>query len=143
MRPIMSGLLIFILLYLLADFFVKYASIGLFSETLTHTLLGNADEFLDPITQASFLEHLHTETFFLMMILLTLSAVFMRLWHTTPFALILLNITMLSALLSLLALALSYYSSIGFINLYVVSYFTWHLGAIFMSISSLYRLYFD
>jgi len=141
MRPILSGLLIFISLYIFADFFVKNATIGLSKCALNTTLFGNSEEFIDPIMQSVFLEHLHTETFFLMMILLTLSAVFMRLWAERPFSLILLNITMLSALLSLISLAMSYYVSASFVNLYVSTFFLWHIAALCMSLLSLWRLF--
>lgn len=143
MRPILSGLLLFILLYLIADFFVKNSSIGLFSDALTLSLLGNADEFLDPISEAYFLELLHAETFFLMMILLTLSTVYIRLYSKAKLSLLLLNITMATAITSLIALGLSFYLSISFINVYVISFFIWHTGAIVMSLLSYWRLYFD
>ena len=141
MRPILSGLLIFISLYIFADFFVKNATIGLSSSAVNTKLFGNMDEFIDPMMQSVFLEHLHTETFFIMMILLTLSAVFMRLFAERAFALTLLNITMLSALLSLIAIGLSYYVTASFVHLYVISFFVWHIAALLMSLLSLWRLF--
>jgi len=143
MKPILMGLLLFMLLYLLADFFVKSASIGLLSDAVTLTLIGNVDEYLDPIAEASFLEHLHTETFFLMLLLLTLSAVFIRLNSTRKFSLTLLNTTMLSALLSLISLAMAYYISLSFVTLYVITFFLWHIGALLMTLLSLWSFTFE
>ena len=140
MQPILIGLLLFIVLYIFADFVVKYSSIGLFSDALTLTILGDADQFLDPINKSSFLELIHAEIFFLMMILLTLSAVFMRLHATKKYSILVLNVTMISAIFSLITLTLSYFVSINFINLYVVSYFTWHIGALYMSLLSFWGL---
>ena len=140
MQPILIGLLLFIVLYIFADFAVKYSSIGLFSDALRLTILGDADQFLDPINKSSFLELIHAEIFFLMMILLTLSAVFMRLHATKKYSVLVLNLTMISAIFALITLTLSYFVSISFINLYVVSYFTWHIGALYMSLLSFWGL---
>ena len=143
MKPVLTGLVLFIILYILADFAVKHSSIGLFSDSLILTLLGNADEFLDPISKSSFLELIHAEIFFLMMILLTLSAVFIRLNSSKRFSLLILNLTMMGAIISLLSLGLSYFVSISFIHIYVVSFFIWHFGALYMSILSFWRLHND
>jgi len=141
MKPILSGLLIFMFLYIVADIFVKQQTIGLSSSEVSLTLFGNTEEFLDPISKAVFLETLHAEVFFLMMILLMLSAVFIRLRAKKRFSITLLNITMTSALLALLSLALAYFFSASFINLYVVTFFLWHCGALLMSALSLWSLY--
>jgi len=141
MKPILGGLLLFILLYIVADIFVKQQTIGLFSAEVALTLFGNTEEYLDPISKAVFLETLHGEVFFLMMILLTLSAVFVRLRAQKRFSLALLNITMSSALLALLSLAFAYFFSQSFINLYVLTFFLWHIGAFLMTILSLWSLY--
>jgi len=140
MRPILSGLLIFTSLYLMADIFVKYLSFGIFSSMIELTLFGNEEEFLDPITQASFLEFIHTEIFFIMMILLTLSAVFIRMATNKKINFIIMNITMISAIFSLISLALSYYISKSFVDIYVFSFFTWHILSIYMSIYSFWKL---
>ena len=79
MKPILSGLLIFTLLYLIADIIVKNATVGIFITDITYSLFGNEEEFLDPMLQSTFLEFWHIEIFFIMMILLSLSAVFIRL----------------------------------------------------------------
>jgi hypothetical protein len=141
MRPILSGLLLFMLLYIVADIVVKQQTIGLSSDAVALTLYGNAEEFLDPITESVFLESLHAEVFFLMMILLTLSAVFVRLRSQKRFSLLLLNITMSSALLALITLALSYFFSAIFINFYVATFFLWHIGSLLMILLSLWSLY--
>jgi hypothetical protein len=140
MKPILTGLLAFILLYVSADVVVKEQTIGLFYDEITLTLFGSAEEFLDPMSKASFLEFLHAEIFFLMMILLTLSAIFIRLRSQNKFSLLLLNITMSSALLTLVTLGLSYFVSASFINIYVVTFFLWHIGSIFMILLSLWSL---
>lgn len=142
MRPIVSGLLIFTLLYLAVDILVKSNSFGLFNSTIKLTLFGDEEQFIEPLSQASFLEFIHTEIFFIMMILLTLSAVYARVSHKKSFSLWIINAVLLNSLVSLIALAFSYYSSPLLINLYVVTFFFWHILAFYMATCSLWSLNF-
>lgn len=142
MSPILSGLLIFMALYMIIDIFVKQNSFGLWASEIKNTLFGNENEFLDPISKASFLEFIHTEIFFIMMILLTLSTVFIRLSNKLPYSLVLVNLTMLTALSSLFSLGIAYFYSPSFINIYVTTYLIWHITSFYMIIYSLWKLNF-
>jgi hypothetical protein len=113
-------------------------SFGISAEALHSTLFGNEEAYIDPINEASFLEFWHTQIFFIMMILLTLSAVFIRVAKRSRN--ILTNILMISAIASLVSLPLAYYTSKFFINIYVISYFLWHLVAIYMIFYSFWKL---
>ena len=139
MRLILTGFLSFILLYLVSDIIVKYFSFGIFPDAIRVTLYGNEEEFIDPITQASFLEFWHVEIFFMMMILLTLSAIFIRLAKRSRVAMT--NTLMISAIISLITLALSYFISGIFIYIYVLTFFIWHLSAVYMIFYSFWKLY--
>ncbi|QSZ41878.1 hypothetical protein GJV85_07075 [Sulfurimonas aquatica] len=141
MKPVLGGLLFFILLYLIFDIFVKESSMGLTFTTLMNTLVGNEEEFIDPMSKSSFLEYIHMEVFFSMMILLTLSSAFIRLSSKGRHTLLVLNIVMICALFSLLALVLSYFISSDFIYPYIVSFLSWHILGVYMSLYSLFRLY--
>jgi len=143
MKPILSGLIIFTLLYLISDIFVKSSSFGIFEEMIKTTLFGNEAEFLDPITTSAFLEFWHMEIFFIMMIILTLSAVFIRLSGAKGFNIIIVNAVMILALISLVALLLSFFLNAAFVQLYILSFFSWHVCAIYMSLYSIVRLYCD
>ena len=143
MKPILGILLLFTLLYLLSDIFVKSYSFGVFENTIKTTLFGNEDEFLDPLSTSAFLEFWHMEIFFIMMILLTLSAVYIRLSGAQRFNIFIVNAVMISALLSLISLALSFFLYPELVQLYVLSFFTWHICAIYMSLYSLVKLYYD
>jgi len=139
MRLVLSGFLGFILLYLVSDVLVKYSSFGIFPETIKTTLFGNEEEFIDPITTSSFLEFWHIEIFFMMMILLTLSAIFIRLAKRSRVAMT--NTLMISAIVSLVTLALSYFVGSFFIHIYVLTFFIWHLCAVYMIFYSFWKLY--
>ncbi len=142
MKPLLNGLLVFMLMYFVADFFVVEATIGLFIEDIKMTLFGNIDEYIDPIDKSVFLEYIHGEIFFMMMIILTLSAVYTRLCSIKNYSIIIINILMLSALLTLISLSISYFYVPSFLSVYVVSYFIWHITAFVMALHSLWNLNF-
>jgi len=142
MRPILSGLLLFTLIYLLSDVYVTKLTLGLLSEQVQTTLFGDVDEFLDPISRASFLEYIHMQIFFMMMLVLTLSAIYIRMTNKKAYSLIVVNLLMLSVLVTLITLGLSYFVDAIFIDLYLFSFFTWHIVALYMSLSSLWSLNF-
>lgn len=135
---ILKGLVVFIFFYLIADILVMKSQLGITIDALKTTLFGNEEEFLEPITEGALLELWHTQIFFIMMILLTLNAIFIRLAKRKR--VLLTNILMLSAITSLIALPLSYYISELFVSIYLVSFFIWHILAIWMSIFSLWKL---
>lgn len=138
MSLILKGFLLFILLYVVSDIFVMKESFGISAEAVNSTLFGNEEAYIDPINEASFLEFWHTQIFFIMMILLTLSAVFIRVAKRSRD--ILTNTLMISALISLISLPLAFYTSKFFINIYVISYFLWHIVAIYMIFYSFWKL---
>lgn len=138
MSLILKGFLGFILIFLISDILVKYFSFGITPDAISTTLFGNEEEFLDPITKSTLLEFWHTEIFFIMMILLTLSAIFIRLANKSKF--IVTNILMISAIFSLISLPSAYFISTDFINIYLLTFFIWHLCAIYMIFYSLWKL---
>lgn len=142
MKPLLNGLLLFMLVYFIADFFVINDTLGLLSEDIKMTLFGNMDEFIDPMDKSVFLEFIHGQIFFIMMILLTLSTVYARLCSVKRYSIIVINILMLSALLTLISLSIAYFYIPSLINIYVLSYFIWHITAFIMALHSLWNLNF-
>ncbi len=138
MSLILKGFLSFILIFLISDILVKYFSFGITPDVINTTLFGNEEEFIDAITKSSFLEFWHTEIFFIMMILLTLSAIFIRLSNKSK--IVMTNTLMISAIISLITLPLAYFVSSDFVNIYLLTFFIWHLSAIYMIFYSFWKL---
>jgi len=141
MRPLLGGLLLFILLFLGADIFLKDDHIGLTPSHLAQTLFGNEEEFIEPAGEQFLLELMHSDIFFMMMTLLTLSAVYARLCQNARLRLVNINLTMVSALLSIVLLPLAYYLSAHFILPYITAFYLWHILALMMTLSSLFYLF--
>jgi len=142
-KPILNGLLLFTLIYLVADIFVTQSSLGLFSETLKVTLFGNEEEFINPMNKSVFLEYIHAQIFFMMIILLTLSAIYARVSNKKSYSLFIVNTLMLSGLLTLFSFGGTYFIHPDFIHLYILNFFLWHITAFYMSSYSLWVLNFE
>lgn len=141
MRPLLTGLLLFMLLFLVSDLLSKNLEIGLTLDAATATLFGNEEEFIDPLSTKALLEILHADLFFMMMLLLTLSAVYGRVGPGTRFSHTLLHSVNLFALASVLLLPLIVYTALPLLTLWLVAVWGWHLLAFGISLQSLYRLY--
>lgn len=142
MKPIINGLLIFVLIYLIADIFVTKHSLGLSFLEISNTLFGNEDEFLEPMSKSIFMEYVHAKIFYLMMIFLSISAVFARLFHKQRYMILSINVLMISGLLSIVSLSITYFMDASFIYTYMVSYYLWHIIALGISAASLWVLNF-
>ncbi|WP_457743208.1 hypothetical protein [Sulfurimonas sp.] len=143
MKPILTGLLLFIVIYLLSDILVKQLNFGLFPYQISLTLFGDEEQYREPLSRAAFLEFWHSEIFFIMMLLLTLSAVFIRLVKNNRFKIIFLNLLMLCALLSLVSLLVAYFLLPFFVIAYSTLFIIWHITAIYISLYSLWKLHYD
>ena len=130
MLLILQGFLVFVLLYLIVDTVVAYANFGLTTQTLSNTLFGNEEEYIDPLTPSALLEFWHTQIFFMMMILLTLNAIFIR--AAKKSRIIMTNLLMMSAISSLITLPLTYFISKSFLIVYIGTFYLRHITAIFM-----------
>ena len=143
MRPILSALLLFTLLHILSDILVKYVNFGIFPDAINVTLFGDEEQYIDPLSTSAFLEFWHMEIFFIMMILLTLSAVFVRVSKDDTSKTILLSALMISALFSLISLVLAFFVAKIFVLIYSILFFVWHTIAVYMILYSLGKLYYD
>lgn len=140
MKPIMVSLLVFMLLYLILDLFVKEANFGLSYNSVLSTLYGDEDEFIDPMSKALFLEFIHVEIFLTMMVLLTLNAIFARFIKESRLNFYAIHGVMISALLSFISLGIAYFFSPTVVHLYIFTFFLWHGFAFYMILFSLWKL---
>ncbi len=140
MRPLLNGLLLFTGAFLVADVFLKRDHIGLDRQTLSDTLYGNEAEFIDPVSEHFVLELLHSDIFFMMMTLLTLSAVYARLCPFKRIAAVVINLAMAAAIADAVLFALAYYRGDAYLLPWLGTFWTWHGAALFMASASLLYL---
>ncbi|MBD3800035.1 MAG: hypothetical protein IE886_01035 [Campylobacterales bacterium] len=140
MRPLLNGLLLFTGSFLVADAFLKRDHIGLDRERLSNTLYGNEAEFIDPVSEHFVLELLHSDIFFMMMTLLTLSAIYARLCPLKRIAAVVINLAMVAALADVVLFVLAYYRGDAYLLPWLGAFWTWHGAALFMAFASLLYL---
>lgn len=141
MKPILSSVLIFSILYITSDFFVKYNSFGITPEAVKLTLLGDEEQFLDPLGKNAFLEYWHIEIFSIMMVCFIISTLYIRLSMGSKTTLFIVNTLLISAILSLILLPISYFYSAIFIYPYLFTFYLWHILLLLTSLSSIKALY--
>ncbi len=142
MNSLLSGLLLFSLFFLSADLVLKSDHYGYTPEQISTMVYGDADEFIEPIPFISLLEGLHADIFFAMMSLLTLGAIYGRVGRSKTLRIVLINIMMFSALVSLAAPLMVYFISGKWIVVWMASFIIWHASAFFIAIISFFRLKF-
>lgn len=141
MKPIISSVLIFSILFIASDLFVKHNGFGITPASIELSVYGDEEQFLDPIGKNVFLEFWHVEIFSVMMVCFLLSTIYIRLSMGSKKALIIVNIMLISAILSLIFLPVLYFFSAVFIYPYLLTFYIWHLCAFFASVISLKALY--
>jgi hypothetical protein len=142
MRPTLTSVLFFSFIYLITDFFVKHFGFGITPDAITLTLLGDEQQYLDPLDKNVFLEFWHSEIFFVMFISFIITTIYIRTSSASKIAIISVNIMLVSAIISLISLPLSFFYSELFVYPYVFSFYLWHLLGIVASILSLKVLNF-
>ena len=140
MRFLLLALLFFMFFFIVGDILVKSEQLGLSVNAVNTTLIGNEAEFIEPVTASTFLEHLHADLFFMMMLLLTLSSIFLRLAPQNSLSLWTLSLLMISSILSIIFLALGFYSSTMFVAPFLLMFFTWHALALSITLYSFWKL---
>ncbi|MEA2110794.1 MAG: hypothetical protein U9P71_01970 [Campylobacterota bacterium] len=141
MRPLLTGVIFFLLLFLVSDLFQKESQIGLHVNSVNTTLYGNEEEFLDPISLEALLEIIHADIFFMMMTLLVLCAIYGRLASKSKKTYWIIHSVNISAFASVVLLLIAFKSSAIITPFWLLAVCFWHVLALMMSLESLYRLF--
>ncbi|HHD75936.1 MAG TPA: hypothetical protein ENK82_08735 [Campylobacterales bacterium] len=142
-NPLLKRVILFLvgtlLLYLGVDTLLHNQQIGLTLTTATHTILGNEEEFLDPILFDTLLEKTHANLLSSMITIMLLATIYIRLTKYTQKRQPVIHLTFLTAILSHVALLLtqSYPLLIG---IWISLFLLWHLLALYLSVIILWKL---
>ncbi|CAA6800618.1 MAG: Unknown protein [uncultured Sulfurovum sp.] len=139
-NPLLKKLILFLvltlLLYLGVDIFLHQHQIGLTLSTATNNILGNEEEFLDPILFDTLLERTHANILSSMITLMLLALILIRLNpKSTPY---LIHFAFISSILSHVLLLLT--SNTLFIALWIGFFMLWHVFAFVMGLIIIWRL---
>ncbi len=141
LKNLLGGLLVLITLFLFLDLLLHHVQIGLSFQSAITTLLGNEEEFIEPLLFDSLLIMIHTNLFFSMLLLLILSAIWIRVSKQPKASKPFLHALFLLAIFAPIFLLLGYFFGAWGIKIWVVMFVLWHILALLMSAQTLIRLY--
>lgn len=130
------------LLYFLGDLFYLSHFFGNTAQEVLSTLNGDPDEFLEPLSLLSLLEHIHISLFLSILALFTTMAIVLRIKLTDTHKKIIILIAMLSLLISFLSLAGTYFLHDAFVYGFVFATLLWHLAGLYALGIILVQLWF-
>ena len=140
-NPLLKKLILFLVftlfLFLGLDVLLHHHQIGVTLTTATNTILGNEEEFLDPILFDTILERVHADILSAMITLMLLATILIRLSPQSKQRLV--HLSFLTAIFSQIALLLAPSLPL-FIALWLVLFLLWHLLAFVMGISIFWKL---
>ena len=139
LKSLMAFLLVTLILYLALDILLHHEQIGLTLSQATNTIMGNEEEFLEPILLDTILEHIHFDTLSSLLSLMMIAVILIRLKPKNQKQYCI-HFAFMSAILSQVALIFSFYHQ-GFIAIWIGLFLTWHIVAVIMGINSLWKLF--
>jgi len=134
-RRLLIAFSIIMLLFLALDVTNKSLRFGSTQTEITNSLLGNEDEFIDPLSIVSALEMVHLDLFIAILLLLMIGSIFMRV--NAKFKTPLLALTMILSIISFASFITSLYFGGIFVLITITTFLIWHISASWMLIISI------
>ena len=126
-------LVLMLLLFLVSDVLLHHFQIGLESSKAIETILGNEEEFTDPILFDALLERVHIDLFTSTITLMLLAVVYVRVAPQDKLKSLPIHLSFLTAIFSHMALMGGFYAGEIIIQLWIGLFLLWHIIAMFMS----------
>lgn len=139
---LMGSVVLAILLYLGLDTALHAYVIGLDMQSISVTLFGDAENFVEPILIDSLLLQVHIDLFMTLFAILILSSIYIRLYADKMMTKWVVHLLFIMGMLAPGALLLAYFISTSFAAIWLMSFILWHLLAAIVAIMILKRLLF-
>jgi len=138
---LMGGVIFTLFFYLLLDIVVHGYVVGLDAATVATTLYGNSEEFIEPILIDTLLLQVHIDLFMSLLTIMIVAAIYIRLYNTSMTTRWLVHLLFILGLLSPILLMVAYFSTIGFVYVWLVSFVMGHFLGMMMSLLILKKLF--
>lgn len=129
-------------LFLLLDMLLHHYQIGLEFSKAIETIMGNEEEFTDPILFDALLERVHIDIFTSTITLMLLAVIYVRLAPQNRLKSMPIHFSFLTAILSHMALMGGFYGGEVFIIIWTILFVVWHLIALGLSLYIIGKLVF-
>jgi len=129
-----------LLLYVLGDLFYMYNFFGSSPQEVLATLKGNEEEFIEALSLASVLEHIHISMFLSIMSLFSIMAIVLRLALKKTHKGLIISSSMGFLFLASLSFLLTYFISDVFVYIFFYGTILWHFIAAYALVIILYQV---
>ena len=128
--------------YLLLDIFLHYLVIGLDIQSISTTLYGNEEAYIEAILIDTLLLQIHIDLFMNIVTLMIISTLYIRFFSTHKMTTVLVHILFIMGILAPIGLLLAYFSSVLFVYIWLISFIFGHILAMSMAVLIAKRLVF-
>ena len=139
---LMGSVVFAILLYLGLDTMLHAYVIGLDMHSVSVTLFGDVENFVEPILTDSLLLQVHIDLFMTLFAILILSSIYIRLYSSKAMTKWIVHLMFIMGMLAPLTLILAYFVSTLFTAMWLISFVLWHVLASFVAMMILKKLLF-
>jgi len=137
---LMAGVSVALFFYLVLDVVLHGYVLGFDFSSMTDTLYGNAEEFIEPILIDSLLLQVHIDLFMSLFSIMIIASVYIRLYSSQKRTKILVHTLFILGLLAPLLLIVAYFTSVPFLYGWVAVFLLGHLLGMFMSLGIIQKL---
>jgi hypothetical protein len=141
LKTLIMGVSAALFFYLLFDVILHGFIIGSDISSISNTLYGNAEEFIEPILIDTLLLQVHIDLFMSLFTLMMLSAIYIRLFSEDKTTKWLLHLMFILGLLTPFILLVAYMGTLFFVYVWIFTFLAGHLLAIFFALRIMRRLY--
>ena len=139
----LMGIVVFaILLYLGLDVVLHAYVIGLDMHSVSITLFGDAENFVEPVLIDSLLLQVHIDLFMTLFAILILSSIYIRFYSSKMMTKWIVHLLFIMGMLAPATLLLAYFVSALFTVIWLISFVFWHTLASVVAILILKKLLF-
>ena len=139
---LMAGVVFALFFYLVLDIVLHAYVVGLDITTLSTTFYGNEEEFIEPILIDTLLLQVHIDLFISLFTIMIVASIYIRLYSTNLMTKWLVHLLFILGLLSPILLMVAYFTTVGFIYIWLVSFIFGHFLGMVMSLLILKKLLF-
>ncbi len=138
LKLLIISLVSFFILFLILDVLLHHYQIGLSISSATETILGNEENFIEPIIFDALLERVHIDIFISMILITLITLIYIRVDKKAYN--ILIHLLFISAIISQIILILSYYYGDLLVISWILLFLLWHLLAFYICFIILWKL---
>jgi len=139
---LMAGVSVALFFYLGLDVVLHAYVIGSDLTNITNTLYGNGEEFIEPILIDTLLLQVHIDLFMSLFSIMIIASIYIRLYSREKRTKMLVHTLFILGLLAPLSLMVAYFTSIGFVYVWLVSFSLGHLLGMGLSLRIIKKLLF-